>query len=568
LTALTGRDTLPLLAVTLLVEHREAQHVSWWNFFRALADLLNGRRGRLRADHSLHLLSGREGLAMKSIRRFSVLVILGFLLQAGLPLSLCAAPFAYITNAADDTVSIIDTATNTVTATVPVGLSPYGVAVSSDGARVFVANYNGDTISVISTATNTVTATVPVGFAPTGIAVTPDGARVYVANTDAYTVSVISTATNTVTATVPVAMSPIGVAVTPDGTRVYVANKASDTVSVISTATNSVTGAVSVGNLPMAFGRFIGPGPGGATVASKVGVFRPGAGTFYLDVNGSGTWEGCGTDRCLAIGMSGDIPLVGDWNGTGSEKVGLFRPSDGTFYLDFNGNGQWDGCGTDRCLQVGLLNDLPVVGDWNGTGRAQVGVFRPSAGTFYLDYNGNGVWDGCGTDRCLQIGVSGDVPLVGDWNHTGTSKVGVFRPSAGTFYLDYNGNGVWDGCGSDRCLSIGLSGDIPLVGDWNGTGGSKVGVFRPTDGTFYLDYNGSGTWEGCGTDRCSQIGLNGDTPLVGDWTASGTSKVGVFRPTDGTFYLDYNGSGTWEGCGTDRCLSIGMNGDTPLVGKW
>jgi probable HAF family extracellular repeat protein len=279
------------------------------------------------------------------------------------------------------------------------------------------------------------------------------------------------------------------------------------------------------------------------------------------------------------INDQGQIVGLGDLNGEkrgfvltpappAASAVGLFRPSDGTFYLDYNGNGVWEGCGVDRCLSIGMNGDIPLVGDWNGSGTSKVGAFRPSDGTFYLDYNGSGTWEGCGTDRCLQIGLNGDIPLVGDWDGTGSSKVGAFRPSDGTFYLDYNGNGVWDGCGTDRCLQIGLNGDIPLVGDWDGTGSSKVGAFRPSDGTFYLDYNGSGTWEGCGTDRCLQIGLNGDIPLVGDWNLTSTSKVGAFRPSDGTFYLDYNGSGTWEGCGTDRCLSIGLNGDEPLVGKW
>jgi hypothetical protein len=215
-----------------------------------------------------------------------------------------------------------------------------------------------------------------------------------------------------------------------------------------------------------------------------------------------------------------------------------------------------------------MNGDIPLVGDWDGTGTGKVGLFRPSDGTFYLDYNGNGIWDGCKQDRCLRIGLSGDIPLVGDWNGKGTSKVGAFRPSDGTFYLDYNGDGIWDGCGTDRCLQIGMNGDAPLVGDWDGSGTSKVGVFRPTDGTFYLDYDGNGVWDGCGNDRCLQIGLNGDTPLVGDWDGRGTSKVGLFRPSDGTFYLDYNGNGVWDGCGSDRCLPIGLSGDTPLVGKW
>ena len=97
------------------------------------------------------------------------------------------------------------------------------------------------------------------------------------------------------------------------------------------------------------------------------------------------------------------------------------------------------------------------------------------------------------------------------------SKVGVFRPSDGTFYLDYNGNGQWDGCGTDRCLQIGMNGDVALVGDWDGTGSDKVGVFRPSDGTFYLDKNGNGVWEGCGVDACTPIGLASDTPLIGEW---------------------------------------------------
>jgi YVTN family beta-propeller protein len=80
--------------------------------------------------------------------------------------------------------------------------------VTPDGARVYVANFNGKTVSVIATAGNSVTATVPVGTFPVGVAVTPDGAHVYVANQSDNNVAVIATASNTVTATVPVGISP------------------------------------------------------------------------------------------------------------------------------------------------------------------------------------------------------------------------------------------------------------------------------------------------------------------------------------------------------------------------
>src|SRR5215204_1022026 len=96
---------------------------------------------------------------------------------------------AYVTNALDNTVSVIDSATNTVVATVPVGITPEGVAVTPDGAYAYVANFNNNTVSVIAAATNTVVATVPVGKNPFGTAITPDGAFAYVANDT--TISVI-----------------------------------------------------------------------------------------------------------------------------------------------------------------------------------------------------------------------------------------------------------------------------------------------------------------------------------------------------------------------------------------
>src|SRR5689334_17725437 len=62
-----------------------------------------------------------------------------------------AAPFAYITNASSNTVSVIDTATNLVIATIPVGVGPGGVAVHPDGSRVYVTHGASNTLSVIDT---------------------------------------------------------------------------------------------------------------------------------------------------------------------------------------------------------------------------------------------------------------------------------------------------------------------------------------------------------------------------------------------------------------------------------
>jgi len=149
----------------------------------------------------------KEMTCGKTHRGHALITVLGVTTLAFLMLANIAgaAPFAYISNYGDNTVSVIDTAIDTVTATIHVGIWPYGIAITPDGSKVYVSNCYSNTTSVIDTSTNTVTATVPVGLYPTGIAVTPDGTKVYVADTN---ISIINTSTNTVTATVPVGSLP------------------------------------------------------------------------------------------------------------------------------------------------------------------------------------------------------------------------------------------------------------------------------------------------------------------------------------------------------------------------
>jgi YVTN family beta-propeller protein len=129
----------------------------------------------------------------------------------------------------DVTVSVIYSATGTVTATIGVGTDPYGVAVDPDAGTVYVTNQGDNTVSVIDTATGTVTATIGVGTYPDGVAVDPDAGTVYVANYGDDTVSVINAVTQTVTATIGVGGSPSAVAVDPATHTVYVASRGDDT---------------------------------------------------------------------------------------------------------------------------------------------------------------------------------------------------------------------------------------------------------------------------------------------------------------------------------------------------
>lgn len=167
-----------------------------------------------------------------------------------------SAQYAYISTFSG--ISVISTATNTVTATVKVGSHNYGVAVNPAGTRVYLANWDYSNVAVIDTATNAVAAVVSVGKNPTGVAVNPAGTYVYVTNqgdssgapaSTVGSVSVINTATNTVTATVNVGGPRGGIAVDPTGTYVYVTNN--NSVSVINVATSAIAATVSVGNEPI-----------------------------------------------------------------------------------------------------------------------------------------------------------------------------------------------------------------------------------------------------------------------------------------------------------------------------
>jgi len=223
-----------------------------------------------------------------------------------------SAEYAYVPNEKSNTVSVINTTTDTVISTIPVGNVPVGVAVSLDGTKVYVTNFGNDdfpgrNVSIIDTATEEVTSInveegrpgkpsgvavypyeqkayvakllnekiravdlstnevsdIHVGTDPRGVAITPEGSKVYVANTGSNTVSVIDTATNSVIKTVGVGEAPYGVAVNKNGTKVYVTNSGSDTVSIIDTETKKVIGQpISVGTCPSGLGQFIGSVPG------------------------------------------------------------------------------------------------------------------------------------------------------------------------------------------------------------------------------------------------------------------------------------------------------------------
>ncbi len=254
---------------------------------------------------------------------------------------------------------------------------------------------------------------------------------------------------------------------------------------------------------------------------TKVGYYLNGF--WALDYNGNGVYDGTGPggDKFYAFGgaSASYVPVVGDWSGDGRTKIGFYY--NGFWALDTNGNGTFDGTGVGQDSFYGFggngPGEVPLLGDWNGDARTKVGYFFN--GTWVLDYDGNGSFTAADKYYNTFPYVSGDKPVTGDWTGDGKTKIGIFR--GGFWILDNNNNGTYDGIGAGQDKFYGFggnAGEIPLVADWNGSGTSKIGFYL--NGFWVLDYNGNGSYDGTGPggDRFIAFGgPSGYQPILGRW---------------------------------------------------
>jgi hypothetical protein len=182
----------------------------------------------------------------------------------------------------------------------------------------------------------------------------------------------------------------------------------------------------------------------------------------------------------------------------------------------------------------------------------RIGIFRN--GLWILDTNNNGILDA--GDKVVSFGQAGDIPIPGDWTGSGTIKLGLYR--AGSFILDLSGHlsGIPTGV-ADANFAYGLSTDIPVAGDWNATGYAKVGVFR--NGSWLVDYTGTHV-----ATKTYTYGQAGDIPVTGFWDSAGLIRIGVYRAGD--WFLNFSGSNALGVLGqTDMSIEFGAPGQTPVV---
>ncbi len=263
-----------------------------------------------------------------SVLAVPVLVLIGL---SGSTQIACAQGRAYVANFGSDTVSVIDTSSNTVVATVNVGTQPYAVAVTPNGTKAYVANCGGN-VFVIATSNNTVSAKVVVGGCPYDVAITPDGTRAYVVRDNANSVWAIDTSSNTVVAKVTVAGVPGAIAITPDGTRAYVVSLgALEGISVIDISSNTVVATLNLGGLAASpVGVAITPDGKHAYVPNTggyVSVIDTSSNTVTTQVS----VPGIGISQVgIAITPDGKHAYVTEWGPSGSNPVAVIDTSSNT----------------------------------------------------------------------------------------------------------------------------------------------------------------------------------------------------------------------------------------------
>ena len=228
-------------------------------------------------------------------------------------------------------------------------------------------------------------------------------------------------------------------------------------------------------------------------------------------------------------------PTLFDFDGDGRADVSVFRPSDRIWYLLGSQSGF-------AATQFGLSTDKIVPADFDGDGKTDIAVYRD--GTWYVLKSSNG------QALVMQFGLAEDKPLPSDFDGDGRADFVVFRPSDNTWYRMDGANGAI----SNKVF--GLAGDKPVLGDFDGDGKSDVAIFRPSTSDWW--------WQSSidNTQRATHWGISTDVPVAADYDGDGKTDFAVYR--DGIWYVMRSRDGfliTQFGLADDKPTPADYDGD-------